>query len=59
LLSLQALCNVVERSRMVFPANMMCLGNVAMRVLNLRSLCCAVVVVLVIVVVAAVDFYLF
>jgi hypothetical protein len=44
---------------MVFPANMMCLGNVAMRVLNLRSRCCAVVVVLVIFVVAVIDFYLF
>ena len=50
---------------MVFPANMMRLRNVAMRVLNLHSLCCAVVVavvvfvVLVIVVVAVVDFYFF
>jgi hypothetical protein len=30
---------------MVFPANMMCPANVAMRVPNLRSLCCVVVVV--------------
>ena len=43
---------------MVFPANIMCLGNVAMRVLNLRSRCCAVVVVLVIFVVAVIDLYL-
>jgi hypothetical protein len=33
---------------MVFPANMMCPANVAMRVPNLRSLCCVVVVVVVV-----------